>query len=99
MCNNGAKDNLGQVADFIWLAIGATVCECPHPGTAAMNHRAASGGYFNVGEYECGRCWGLRVDLMRASSNQSTIRSFGMQSLVLAAFGRKNAVRLNNQRE
>ena len=50
MCNNGAKDNLGQIADFIWLSIRATVCECPHPGIAAMNDRAASGSYFNIGE-------------------------------------------------
>ncbi len=41
MCNSGAKDNLGQVIDFIWLGIGATVCKCPHPGAAAMNDRAA----------------------------------------------------------
>ena len=51
MCNNGAKDNLGQVADFIWLGIGTTVCKCPHAGTAAMNDRAASGSYFQyIGE-------------------------------------------------
>lgn len=50
MCNNGAKNNLGQVADFIWLGIGTTVCKCPHAGTAAMNDRAASGSYFNIGE-------------------------------------------------
>jgi hypothetical protein len=50
MCNNGAKDNLGQVADFIWLGIGATVCNCPHAGTATTNDRAATGSYFNIGE-------------------------------------------------
>jgi hypothetical protein len=50
MCNNGAKDNLGQVADFIWLGIGATVRKCPHPSTAAMNDRAASGSHFNIKE-------------------------------------------------
>jgi hypothetical protein len=50
MCNNGAKDNLGQVADFIWLGIGATVCKCPHPGIAAANDRAPSVSYFNIGE-------------------------------------------------
>jgi hypothetical protein len=50
MCNTGAKDNLGQVADFIRLGIGATVCKCPHPGAGAMNDRAASGSNFNSGE-------------------------------------------------
>jgi hypothetical protein len=40
-CNNSAKDNLGQVADFISLGSGAAVCQCPYPGTAAMNDRAA----------------------------------------------------------
>jgi len=41
MRNNGAKNHLGQVADFIWLGIAATVCNCPHPGTAVMNDQAA----------------------------------------------------------
>jgi hypothetical protein len=50
MCNNGAKDNLGQDADFIWLGSGVTVRKCPHPGTAEMNDRAASGSYFNIRE-------------------------------------------------
>jgi hypothetical protein len=50
MCNYGAKDNLGQVADFMWLGIAATVCKCPHAGTAAMNDRAAPGSCFNIGE-------------------------------------------------
>ena len=50
MCNNGAKGNLGQVADFIWLGSGTTVCKCPHAGTAARNARAASGSYFDIGE-------------------------------------------------
>jgi hypothetical protein len=50
MCNNGAKDDLGQDADFIWLGSGVTVRKCPHPGTAEMNDRAASGSYFNIRE-------------------------------------------------
>jgi len=34
---------------FDW-ALGAPVRKCPHPGTAAMNDRAASGSYFNIGQ-------------------------------------------------
>jgi hypothetical protein len=70
MCNNGAKDNLGQIADFIWLSIRATVCECPHPGIAAMNDRAASGSYFNIGEAGMRPVLGIasRSNVMSASS-------------------------------
>jgi hypothetical protein len=50
MCNSGAKDNLGQVSDFIGWALGATVCKRPHAGTAETNDRATSGSYFNIGE-------------------------------------------------
>jgi len=53
MCNKGAKDNLGQVADFIRLGSGATVGKCPHAGTAAMNARAASGSHFNAHRMTC----------------------------------------------
>jgi hypothetical protein len=42
MCNNGAKDNSGKVADSIWLGIRATVRKCPHPGTAAMLLQASA---------------------------------------------------------
>ncbi|SRR5271157_3477003 len=82
MCNNGAKDNLRQVADFIRLGMGSTVCKCPHPGAAAMNDRVASGSYFNIGEVGMGPVLGIarESNVMSASSKRSTVRSFGMQS-------------------
>jgi hypothetical protein len=80
MCNNGAKDNLGQVPDFIWLAICVNCLRVPASGHCGG---AASGSYFNIGEV------GMRLsgsNGMSASSTYSTIRSFGQQSLVLAIF-------------
>jgi hypothetical protein len=32
MCNSGAKDNLGQVDDFIWLGIGGIRLQVPASG-------------------------------------------------------------------
>ena len=87
MCNNGAKGNLGQVADFIWLGIVATLYKCPNPGIAAINGPAASGSYFNIGEV------GMRQVLGIASgSNVMSLfqgvndKEFLDAVLVLAAF-------------
>jgi len=47
---------------FGW-AFWETVCKCPHPGTAAMNDRAALGSNFNIGQV------GMRLVLGIASGS------------------------------
>ena len=101
MCNNGAKDNSGKVADSIWLGLRAPVRKCPHPGTAAMNDRAASGSYFNIGElrmWPVGDCdWIECNERIFHGVDDSELWHTALSSCCFCR--RAHAVRPNNQPE